>query len=462
MSGARARSDWLALLAILLAAACLRFYRLDASSLWSDEGNTWAMLGRSYGQIAQAAAADIHPPGYYWLLKLWSSMFGAGAWAMRSFSAVAGVLLVLVVERIGRRLAAVGAAKLWLPLLAALSAAVNPLLVYYSQEARMYMLLALAGAGLFWAMLAGRLWALQEDRLPGRPSSRQTVFGEDWLAYTGYVLFAALGLWTHYSFAIVMAAANLAWVARWAALRLPPRSPLAAWRTLALWIGLNLVALLSFLPWLPTAIARVSNWPKGGVAVSWSTGMEDTLRTLLFGPIRSTPDPLWPWLGLGALLALFGIAGLYRERKRVEPASWRAAAGTLPLVLWFGLPIALMAGLGLFTDAFLKFLITAVPAWCLLAAGVPLVFWQRPARLALAGVVAVLVVGLASLVLRGYYQDAYARDNYKGIAEFIASRGDPARDLVILGCAGPAGSVAVLRPWAAGAAPTRHAAAIPC
>ncbi len=92
---------WLALLAILLAAAFLRFYRLDASSLWSDEGNTWAMLGRSYGEIAQAAAADIHPPGYYWLLKLWSSIFGTSAWAMRSFSAVAGVLLVLVVERIG-------------------------------------------------------------------------------------------------------------------------------------------------------------------------------------------------------------------------------------------------------------------------------------------------------------------------------------------------------------------------
>ncbi len=181
----------LALLAILLAAAFLRFYRLDASSLWSDEGNTWAMLGRTYSEIAQAAAADIHPPGYYWLLKLWSGIFGTSAWAMRSFSAVAGVLLVLVVERIGRLLAAERAVKLWLPLLAALIAAVNPLLVYYSQEARMYMLLALAGAGLFWAMLAGRLWAFQEDGLPGRRPSRKGGFQEGWLAYVGYVLFAA-------------------------------------------------------------------------------------------------------------------------------------------------------------------------------------------------------------------------------------------------------------------------------
>ena len=428
---------WLALLAILLAAAFLRFYRLDASSLWSDEGNTWAMLGRTYSEIAHAAAADIHPPGYYWLLKLWSGIFGASAWAMRSFSAAAGVLLVLVVERIGRLLAAERAIKRWLPLLAAFIAAVNPLLVYYSQEARMYMLLALAGAGLFWAMLAGRLWAFQGDGPPGRQSSRKGGFQEGWVAYVGYVFFAALGLWTHYSFAIVLAAANLAWVVRWAALRFgPARSPLAAWRALAFWIGINLVALLVFLPWLPTAVARIANWPKGGVAVSWTVGMEDTLRTLLFGPLHGTPDPLWPWLGLGALLAALGTAGLYTERRRAEPGLWRAASGVLPLVLWLGLPIGLMAGLGLFTDAFLKFLITAVPAWCLLSAAVPLLTRRRAGRSTLGAGVAVLVIGMAGMVLPGYYQDAYARDNYKGIADFIAGRGEPARDLVILDAPG--------------------------
>ena len=432
---------WLALLAILLAAAFLRFYRLDASSLWSDEGNTWAMLSRSYGEIAQAAAADIHPPGYYWLLKVWSGLFGTNAWAMRSFSAVAGVLLVLVVARIGRRLAADRAAKLWLPLLAALIAAVNPLLVYYSQEARMYMLLALAGAGLFWSMLAGRLWDFQEEAdfgrsLPGRPSSRETVFLEGWPAYAGYVLFAALGLWTHYSFAIVLAAANLAWLARWAALRWgQPRSALASWRVIAIWIGVNFAALLAFLPWLPTAAARVASWPKGGVVVGWAAGMEDTLRTLLFGPLHGTPDALWSWLVLGALFAILGVAGLYRERRRGEPAS-SAATGVLPLMLWLGLPIGLMGGLGLFTAAFLKFLITAAPAWCLLAAGAPLVAQRGGMRSTVGAAVAVLVLGMAGLVLPGYYRDAYARDNYRGIADFIAARGDPARDLVILDAPG--------------------------
>ena len=91
------------LLGILLVAAALRFYALEGSSLWSDEGNTWVLVQRSFTTIARDAAADIHPPGYYWLLKIWATLFGNSAAALRAFSALAGVLLVGVVYAIGRR-----------------------------------------------------------------------------------------------------------------------------------------------------------------------------------------------------------------------------------------------------------------------------------------------------------------------------------------------------------------------
>ncbi len=94
----------LPLLFILLLAGGLRFYRLDASSLWSDEGNTWALLDHSFGQIAQLAAADIHPPGYYWVLKIWTALMGTRAAGMRSFSALCGIGLVFVIYQIGRKL----------------------------------------------------------------------------------------------------------------------------------------------------------------------------------------------------------------------------------------------------------------------------------------------------------------------------------------------------------------------
>ncbi|MCB0080923.1 MAG: glycosyltransferase family 39 protein, partial [Caldilineaceae bacterium] len=139
---------------ILLGAAVLRFYHLGASSLWSDEGNTWALLSRSFGQIARDAAADIHPPGYYWLLKLWSIPFGTSATAMRSFSALLGVLLVYLIYCLGCHLRpAHHQLRLsWPALVAAFLAALNPFQIYYSQEARMYLLLAVAGAVLMLAL----------------------------------------------------------------------------------------------------------------------------------------------------------------------------------------------------------------------------------------------------------------------------------------------------------------------
>ena len=51
----------ISLLILLLTAFALRMAYLDASSLWSDEGNTWALIQRSYGQIAVDTASDIHP-----------------------------------------------------------------------------------------------------------------------------------------------------------------------------------------------------------------------------------------------------------------------------------------------------------------------------------------------------------------------------------------------------------------
>src|SRR5512136_176020 len=95
---------FLLLLLILSIAAGLRFYRLDAQSLWSDEGNSVALATRSLATITVDAAHDIHPPLYYWLLHLWTGIFGYSEAALRSLSALLGVLLVLAIAELGRRL----------------------------------------------------------------------------------------------------------------------------------------------------------------------------------------------------------------------------------------------------------------------------------------------------------------------------------------------------------------------
>ncbi|HET7377478.1 MAG TPA: glycosyltransferase family 39 protein, partial [Anaerolineae bacterium] len=121
------------LLLILILAAVLRFYRIDGQSFWNDEGNSARIAERSLQLITEAAAGDIHPPLYYYLLHFWRGVFGVSEFALRSLSAMLGVLLVGLTFLIGRKAFSAG-----IGLLAALVAAINPFQIYYSQEARMY------------------------------------------------------------------------------------------------------------------------------------------------------------------------------------------------------------------------------------------------------------------------------------------------------------------------------------
>lgn len=398
---------------ILLLAAGLRFYRLDGSSLWSDEGNTWALIQRTWGQIAHDAAVDIHPPGYYWLLKTWSLAFGPSAAAMRSLSALLGTLLVGMIYVIGRR--AASPPSFSLALSAALLAALNPFQIYYSQEARMYMLLAVAGAGLFWALL---VWFDRETA--GRSVTTPAL---------GFMAAGTLGLWTHYSFPILLSAAGLAYLRHWHSLW-TARDPIAGGpartdptRSLTIFILANIAIIAGFSPWLPTAVERVLSWPKGGVVTPPAAGISLTLHMLTFGPLRDLPHPTWPWLLGAGTLPLLGLAVLARRSHGVALGLWSAA------------PVGLMFALGLFSDAFLKFLLVASPAWLILIAASP--HWlPRPAVgriLLIAGAIA-----LAVFTLPAYYNGVAVRDNYAGVARYIAATGDPTTDLVVLDAPGQA------------------------
>src|SRR5260370_24599436 len=81
----------LIVLAIVLLAAVLRFHEIGQQSLWNDEGNTLRLVERSIPSLLENASHDIHPPGYYLALKVWWSLTGESEFALRAFSALAGV-----------------------------------------------------------------------------------------------------------------------------------------------------------------------------------------------------------------------------------------------------------------------------------------------------------------------------------------------------------------------------------
>ena len=134
------RARHLQLLAgITLAGALLRFLTLDVQSYWLDEVATVNILRHGFGDMVSAVSAgESTPPLYYILAWVWSKVFGTGEVGLRSLSALFGTATIPLAFVLGREVAGRTAG-----LVAAALCAFNPLLIWYSQEARSYALLVL-------------------------------------------------------------------------------------------------------------------------------------------------------------------------------------------------------------------------------------------------------------------------------------------------------------------------------
>ena len=182
------RRDRLGLAAIVVLAAALRFPTLDVQSFWVDEAATAQLLDGSFGDMLDGVAdGESTPPLYYVLAWLWAQPFGIGEVGLRSLSALFGVATVPVIHAVGARLAGTRAGNV-----AALLVAVNPLLVWFGQEARAYALLVLLTALSLFALL----WALE------RPSARRLAL---------WAVVAAAALATHY-FAVFVLVGEAGWL----------------------------------------------------------------------------------------------------------------------------------------------------------------------------------------------------------------------------------------------------------
>ena len=128
-----------ALAALTVLAAVLRFSTLDVQSYWFDEAVTVGLVKSSFGHmLSRIGGSESTPPLYYAIAWVWSRVFGSGEVGLRSLSALAGTAFVPVAYA-----AAATVASKRVALTIAALATVNPLLIWYSQEARSYSLLLL-------------------------------------------------------------------------------------------------------------------------------------------------------------------------------------------------------------------------------------------------------------------------------------------------------------------------------
>ncbi|MFQ5409742.1 MAG: hypothetical protein ACE5FI_15135, partial [Anaerolineales bacterium] len=272
-------------------------------------------------------------------------------------------------------------------------------LIYYSQEARMYALAASLGAAAVFC--ASRWWSDERGK---------------WAA--GYTLLGVAGLFTHYSFAFVLAAVNLAGL-----ITLRPRRG-----QLARWLGLQAAVLVLYLPWLPTAWRQVSTWPSAREFRPVAAALVESWRWIIYGSTVET-GVVAAGLVAAGMLALAGLL----SRRALAPA------------LWLAVPVGLTLAFGLFTEAFAKFLLVAAPTACVLA-GNGIAAAVRAIRRARAGkapsdvfffgaIAATLVIvwlrfdvsALANL----YTDPTYFRADYRAMAAAIANDARPG-DAVLL------------------------------
>ena len=213
--------------AVLLLAFGLRAHRIGDQRVWWDEG--WSVWVARFSplEILRQTGHDVHPPLYFELLHVWRALSGDSEAGLRLSAAFLGMLTVALTYALGRRMARAtftGRQATTAGLLAALLLTVSRFAIAWSQEIRMYALASLLAVLSVWA--ARQAW----DRGLRRDMAL-------------YVLATAAGLYTLYLFAPVWIAVNVAWLWVW-------RAAADRRRAFLRWVGLQLIVLTLFLPWL--------------------------------------------------------------------------------------------------------------------------------------------------------------------------------------------------------------------
>lgn len=229
-------SKWggvVALVAAIGAFLTLTLTRLTTASIWFDEAYSAYLTRYNLADLTHYTAIDVHPPLYYYLLKGWANLFGNSVAAYRSLSVVLGVIALVLIYFLVKKLFSRKAASLTTFLVA-----ISPMFVRYGTETRMYMLviaIAVAATLVFYKLLHStkKRWAIL------------------------YGVLICLGMWTHYFTAVI-------WLSHWAYRYIYLHRHGLHGRQLAKayfdqnWLLAHGLAIVCYLPWIPVALRQMS------------------------------------------------------------------------------------------------------------------------------------------------------------------------------------------------------------
>ncbi len=159
----------------------IRLFYISQKNLWFDEIFSWNLTLDSFYTIIVRTSNDVHPPLYYFILKIWNYLLDDSVFSMRAFSALCGSLSVFFIYPISRKIL-----KPLESIIVVVLYCISPLNLYYSQEVRM------SAMNLLFNIISVYYFI----KLVESKSGIKDIF-RDKYSYL-YILFTTLALYTHY------------------------------------------------------------------------------------------------------------------------------------------------------------------------------------------------------------------------------------------------------------------------
>jgi mannosyltransferase len=387
--------------AIVLGGSALRFYGLDAQSLWNDELSSWRQSHQETisAVIEHGVRPTPYPPAYPVLLYFVEKYVGESEIALRAPSAVAGVLAILATFFLARQLYSAREG-----VFAAGLMAFSYQSVYYSQEARAYSLL------LLFSILSSHFWFRLREQL----ESRDRISGSTAVAYAA----CAVAMQYLHHFGLLLVAIQLGALGGLFALR--PRA-------FARVVAVSAAVFAAYVPWIGYLIEDFGEGhdylPHPGlhsISEFWRFLFFDTSGYLAWFVALLFGIAAWRWIANRRAVTAGDIVAWFRSP-------------TALLIAWLVVPFALAYLRSLTSPAILNnrnLIISITPAMVLLARAMTFALSTvRLQALTAGAIAAVLIYG--PFVKGGYYRSP-RKEQFREAAAAVASRGEQLSDVRVI------------------------------
>jgi uncharacterized membrane protein len=302
--------------ALTIMAAVLHLAGQSLRPIWLDEALTYWAAQRGVRPILQGIGTDGTPPLYFLFAAASMRLFGGGELALRLPSLLAALALIPAIYFVARIVAGARAA-----LMAAVLAAVSPLVHYYAVEARTYTLLMLETTVILYALVRAM-------EAPGRVRW--------WIVLA---CLQAAQLWTHIYGVFLLPMPSIA--------AFSIGEPQSRGRRVGCTVAAALAAVVVCIPWLrltlESANTGVGDWIQDfWTAIPPAWAIPTSIEAFGFGgPYPGYLSymalaPHVPVVGLTLSMLLLAFATI----RRGQPAASQGAAGYIwVLVLFVSVPL---------------------------------------------------------------------------------------------------------------------------